>query len=97
VRPAALTVLVAGLLVAGCGTNTIKPNGAEQSVVDVVARQTGFHPTDVACPSGVAAKVGVTFDCSFTGPEPKPYVAHMRIAGVHGARVEFVVDTEPAG
>jgi hypothetical protein len=96
-RAAAPLILAAGLLLAGCGTNRIQPKGAAQSVVDVVARQTGFHPTDVACPSGVAAKVGVSFDCSFTGPEPKPYVAHLRIASVHGTRVEFVVDTEPAG
>jgi hypothetical protein len=97
VRAAAPLILVAGLTLAGCAANRIKPNRAEQSVVDVVAKQTGFHPTDVACPSGVPPEVGVTFDRSFTGPEPKPYVAHMRIAGVHGARVEFVVNTEPTG
>lgn len=93
----AVAVLAAAPLVAGCGTSIIKPRGAAQSVVDAVARQTGLRPTDVKCPSGVDAKVGGTFDCDFTGPEPKPYVAHMRITAVHGQRVEFVVKTEPTG
>jgi uncharacterized protein DUF4333 len=98
-RPPIVAVAVAvAALLAGCGTtNLIDPHGAEQSVVNVVTRQTGFRPTDVNCPSGVRAKVGVTFDCQFTGPEPKPYVAHVRIETVRGKRVEFFVATEPLG
>lgn len=49
-----------------------------------------------ACPDGVEAKVGGTFDCSFTGPEG-PYVAHMRITDVEGARVVFAIRTERSG
>jgi hypothetical protein len=49
-----------------------------------------------ACPYGVEAKVGGTFDCSFTGPEG-PYVAHMRITDVEGARVVFAIRTERSG
>jgi hypothetical protein len=48
------------------------------------------------CPDGVEAKVGGTFDCSFTGPEG-PYVAHMRITDVEGARVVFAIRTERSG
>jgi hypothetical protein len=99
-RPISALALVTAVavLLAGCGTtNLIDPHGAEQSVVNVVARQTGFRPTDVRCPSGVRAKVGVTFDCHFTGPEPKPYVAHVRVETVSGKRVEFFVATEPVG
>lgn len=65
-------------------------------MVDVVSRQTGFHPTDVRCPSGVAAEVGTTFECRFTGPEG-PYVARMRILDVDGERVEFHVSSRPRG
>ncbi|OBJ54491.1 hypothetical protein A9W95_16765 [Mycobacterium sp. 1423905.2] len=78
----------------GCGS-TVKPQGAAQSVVDVVSKQTGFHPTDVHCPSGVKAKAGQEFDCHFTGPEGKPYIAHMRITKVDGDNVEFDIKTRP--
>ncbi|HVS29270.1 MAG TPA: DUF4333 domain-containing protein [Solirubrobacteraceae bacterium] len=93
-RTAALIVSLAVLL-AACGTGTIKPHGAEQVVVNVVSGQTGFRPTDVRCPSGVEAKVGVTFDCHFTGPEG-PYTAHMRIRKVQGERVLFSMHSQPS-
>jgi hypothetical protein len=76
--------------------STVKPDGAAQSVVDVVSSQTGFHPTDVHCPSGVEAKAGQEFDCHFTGPEGKPYTAHMRITKVDGERVDFDVRSRPS-
>jgi Domain of unknown function (DUF4333) len=91
----AIFALAATLLTA-CGTSTIEPDGAEKSVVDVVSRETGFRPTDVSCPSGVEAEVGGTFDCDFTGPEGKPYVARMRILDVDGERVEFQVRSRPS-
>jgi hypothetical protein len=81
---------------AACGKQTIKPEGAEKVVVDVVSKQTRFRPTDVRCPSGVEAKVGATFDCRFTGPEG-PYTAHMRVTKVEGERVEFYMRTRPTG
>ena len=92
----AALALAVPVLLAGCATNVIKPRGAEQSVADVVARQTGFRPTDVKCPAGVEAKVGKTFDCHFTGPELKPYIAHVRITQVQGQRVMFFVNTHPS-
>jgi hypothetical protein len=81
--------------VAACGTSTIRPSGSEEAVVEVVSRQTGFHPTDVKCPSGVEAKVGGTFECHFTGPGGQPYTASMRIVSVKGSRVDFFVSTRP--
>ena len=94
-RTAAALVFVAALL-AGCGKSTIKPHGAEKVVVNVVSGQTGFRPTDVRCPSAVEAKVGVTFDCHFTGPEG-PYTVHMRIRKVKGERVVFSVRSRRSG
>jgi len=85
---------VTALQLTGCA-KTVKPEGAAQSVVDVVSRQTGFTPKDVHCPSGVKADVGGEFDCGFTGPE-FPYVAHMRITKVDGDNVEFDVKTRRA-
>jgi outer membrane murein-binding lipoprotein Lpp len=72
----ALVVVIASLamVLSGCGS-TIKPEGAAQSVVDLVSKQTGFKPDEVKCPSGVDAEVGKEFECKFTGPEGKEYTA----------------------
>ena len=90
-------IIVPTVLSAGCSSkSTIKPDGAAKSVVDVVSKQTGFHPSDVHCPDGVEAKVGGQFDCHFTGPEGKEYVANMKITKVTGDNVEFDVNTHPS-
>ncbi|HEX9833513.1 MAG TPA: DUF4333 domain-containing protein [Mycobacterium sp.] len=88
------TLTAVALLIAGCGS-TIKPEGAAQSVVDLVKKQTGFEPTDVKCPEGVEAKVGTKFACKFTGPEGTEYSADMRITKVEGDDVEFYIETRP--
>jgi hypothetical protein len=84
-----------GFLLTGCGTAVIKPDGAARSVADLVSRKTGFHPTDVRCPSGVPATVGGRFECHFTGPGNDPYTAFMRIVKVQGPRVLFHIRTRP--
>jgi hypothetical protein len=90
-------MLVALVALTACsGKTTVKAAGAAQSVVDVVSSQTGFHPTDVSCPSGVEAKGAQEFDCHFTGPEGKPYTAHMRITKVDGQEVDFDVKSRPS-
>jgi uncharacterized lipoprotein len=93
----AFLVLVASLamVLAGCGS-TIRPEGAAESVVDLVSKQTGFKPKDVKCPSGVDAEVGKEFDCHFTGPEGAEYAAHMRVTKVEGDDVEFYIKTAPS-
>lgn len=99
VQAASAAVLVSAIAVplAGCSSkSTVKPDGAAQSVVDVVSKQTGFHPSDVHCPDGVEAKVGVQFDCHFTGPEGKEYVANMKVTKVDGENVIFDVKTHPS-
>jgi Domain of unknown function (DUF4333) len=92
-RPAA-PVLTAGIacLMAGCGDKVIIKSKAEQTVARFLRINTGFNPTDLTCPSGVAAKVGKTYDCHFTGPDGK-YVAHVRIAAVHGNDVDNYIVT----
>jgi hypothetical protein len=89
---AAVLVGVAALQLAGCAKPTIKPDGAAKTVTDFVSQQTGFKPTDVSCPSGEEAKVGVEFDCHFTGPEG-PYTAHLKVTKVDGSDVEFDIKT----
>jgi Domain of unknown function (DUF4333) len=88
-----LAVLLA-VGVSGCGA-TIKPESAAKSVVDVVSKQTKFKPTDVSCPSGIDAKVNTEFDCTFTGPEGKPYAAHMKVTKVDGDDVYFEIQSRP--
>ena len=100
IRSAGVTGMLVGpvaLQLTSCRSKTtIKPPGAAQSVVDVVSGQTGYHPTDASCPSGVEAKVGGQFDCHFTGPEGKPYTAHMCITKVDGERVDFDIRSRPS-
>jgi hypothetical protein len=91
---AAVVVGAAALQLAACSsTSTIKPDGAAQSVVDLVSEKTDFKPTDVKCPDGIEAKVGGTFDCTFTGPDGD-YLAHMKIDKVDGEQVLFDINTE---
>src|SRR5689334_10178844 len=91
---AAVVFGLIALQLTGCGS-TIKPDGAAQSVADLVSGQTQFHlnASDVTCPSGVDAKAGVEFDCHFTGPEG-PYTAHLRVTKVAGDNVEFDIKTQ---
>jgi Domain of unknown function (DUF4333) len=92
----AFVILVASLamVLAGCGS-TIKPEGAAQSVVDLVKEQTGFEAKDVKCPDGVDAKEGTEFECKFTGPEGEEYTADMKVTKVEGENVEFYIQTRP--
>ena len=88
----AVFVGLVGLQLTAC-SSTIKPDGAAQAVVDLVSEKTDFTPDDVKCPDGIEAKVGVTFDCNFTGPDGD-YVAHMKIEKIEGEQVLFDINTE---
>jgi hypothetical protein len=90
---AAFFIGAATLQLAACGASTIKPEGAAQSVVDLVSEKTDFKPTDVKCPEGVEAKVGQEFDCKFTGPDGD-YTAHMKVLKVEGEQVLFDINTK---
>lgn len=92
----ALVVGLVALALTACGSH-IKPDAAAQSVVDLVSKQTDFTPTDVTCPDGLDATVGVEFDCSFTGPENTPYTAHMKVVQIQGEQVLFDINVEPTG
>lgn len=92
---AATVVALTALQLTGCSTGgTIKPNAAAQAVVDLVAKQNKYRPTDVKCPSGIAAKVGGKFDCNFTGPRGVLYLAHMKIEKVSGENATFDINVE---
>ncbi|MET0475387.1 MAG: DUF4333 domain-containing protein [Mycobacterium sp.] len=91
---AALFIGAAVLGLGGCG-KVIDAESAQKSVTDFVAQKTEFTPKDVKCPSGTEAKVGVEFDCTFTGPDGD-YVAHLKITKVDGSDVEYDVETKLA-
>lgn len=83
---------VVAMVLAGCGS-TIKPEGAAQSVTDLVSKETGFTPKDVTCPSGVEAEAGTEFECTFTGPDGD-YVANVKVTKVEGENVEFYIQSK---
>jgi hypothetical protein len=92
-----VSIALVALVLVGCGSEkTIRPEGAEKSIADLVRRDTGFRVTDAKCPSGVDADVGERFECSFTGPEG-PYTAFMEVRRVDGEDVLFRIDTRRAG
>jgi hypothetical protein len=68
-------LLGAGLLIAGCGGNTLDSSSAEKSISKVFA-QSG-HPTkSVNCPDNIDAKKGKTFDCTITLSNGQSVKAH---------------------
>ncbi|MDT5177670.1 MAG: hypothetical protein QOJ95_1868 [Mycobacterium sp.] len=91
---AALFVGVAVLGLGGCG-KVIDADSAQKSVTDFVSQNTEFTPNDVKCPSGTDAKVGVEFDCTFTGPDGD-YLAHLKITKVDGSAVLYDIETKLA-
>lgn len=84
-------------LLAGCsgGGATIRPHATEHTVSAFVVKHTDFHPTDVRCPAGIPAEVGVRCQCHFTGPDA-PYTAYVRILHVNGERVLDHIVTRPS-
>jgi hypothetical protein len=89
--------LIVGLAASGCGNKKeVIATGAEKTVTRFIAAKTPATAHDVSCPSGVEAKVGNTFDCTFDDQTGKHYVAHMRILSVNGTRVNFHIQSELA-
>jgi hypothetical protein len=91
-RATLLAIVSLAAVLTACGKTTVKAESAEDSVVEVVSKQTGFTPDDVSCPDDVEAKEGNTFDCSFTGPDG-PYTANVEIRQVDGEDVLFHIET----
>lgn len=81
-----------GLFLAACGEKTIDTNAAEETIVDLIAEETGFEADDMSCPEDVEAEAGATFECTFTGPEG-PYVASVEVTEVDGEDAVFQVDS----
>jgi hypothetical protein len=89
-------MLPAAALLSGCGTLVVIPSGAEQVIRRLELRTHGTQITNVHCPDGVNAKVGVTFECHFNLPDGTKYTAHMRIVRVHAPEVDYFVSTFPS-
>lgn len=91
---ATLFIGVAVLGLSACG-KVIDAESAQQSVTDFVSENTDFTPDDVKCPEGTDAKVGVAFECTFTGPDGD-YVANLKITEVDGSNVLYDIETKLA-
>jgi hypothetical protein len=83
------------LLSACGGSGVLDPVATGRFIDNFVFQQTGKHPADTQCPSGVPATVGGRLNCYFIGPEG-PYTAYLRILNVHGRRVAFQLKTQPS-
>ena len=97
VRLAVAFVLAVPL--AGCSAFdvTIQPEFAAQAVTDHVARETGFRPSDVSCPSGVYVDANTEFECHYTGSDGEPYTARLRIANPsRGDAPGFHIEIRPS-
>ena len=77
-----------------CGTETIDSAQAERSVTVVVQKRIGFKIAGVRCPSGVEAKVGMTFECAYNAPDG-PYTATLRVKSVSGDNVSYEIRSRP--
>jgi hypothetical protein len=89
-----LAIVGALVLLCGCGESTLRVHETEQTIASFVAKHTAFRPTDVSCPSGISAKVGVRFQCHVTGPDG-PYTAYVRVLSVEGEKVVDHIVTRP--
>lgn len=84
----------------GCSTDRgaqIVPAKAAEFISTEVTDKSGFTPTDINCPSGIEAKPGTEFACTFAGPSGK-YAIHMKVVKVTGGDVEYEMSwrlTEP--
>jgi len=75
----------------GCARNDpaeIVPAKAADLISRQVQDKSGFTPTDIKCPSGIEAKVGAKFACTFAGPQGK-YAIRMTVTKVDGGVVDY--------
>lgn len=75
---------------------TIQPEFAARAVTDHVARETGFRPSDVSCPSGVYVDANAEFDCHYTGSDGKRYTARLTIANSGRDASGFDIEIRPS-
>jgi hypothetical protein len=62
---AVLAIAAAGLIVAGCGDETVDTGQMEQDLVDQLSADAGV---EVSCPEDEAADEGNEFQCTLTAP-----------------------------
>ena len=81
---------------AACGEETIDPGQAERSLTSTVQKRIGFKIAGVRCPSGVEAKVGESFECTYRAPDG-PYTATLRVTSVDGEQAGYAIRSRPTG
>jgi hypothetical protein len=90
-------LVAVALLVSACGWPPAIDSSAEQAIKNVVARQTKLRATDVRCPDGIIAALGLSFTCTYRAvPGNVLYRAQLRITEVRRGEVIFFVITQPA-
>jgi len=73
-------LLVTAVLLASCGETTIDAAKGEKFIRGVVTEQAGVRVAAVACPDGLKARAGATFNCTVTGRDGSKgaVVAHQK-------------------
>ena len=69
---------------------------AEREIRDFVYSHTRFRAGDVRCPSGLLARVGLQYQCHFTGPDGT-YTAYVTITSINGASAANRIVTRRTG
>ncbi len=95
-RRAIAGLLALAAVLSGCGTLEVVSSGTERVIHGFELTHRRVSVTDVSCPSGVHAKVGVTFSCHFLAPGGVKYTARMRIVKVQGTSVGYRIATYPS-
>jgi len=88
-----LAMVLAGLLVAGCGETVIDDVKTEDAIEQNLEDSLGKKVTSVDCPSGVEVEAGSSFDCTVKLSGGKSETATLKILN-EDADVE-VADLQP--
>jgi Domain of unknown function (DUF4333) len=94
-RPAA-TVLLAALLLAGCGTGVVQAARVAAAAEHSLEKQVGLRP-DVTCPRDLRAEVGATTRCTLTaeGLDGR-YGVTVSVTAVEDGQARFAVRVDPS-
>lgn len=85
---APVAVLVATLLLAGCGASAVPQDDVEAQVFDGLTETVGEEPDDVTCPGDLPAEVDAEMVCELTAQGDSIDVT-VTVTSVDGSDVEF--------
>ncbi len=85
---AALTAVVGGLVIGGCGTTTtIDHADLESELREQLSADAGVDPegVSVSCPEGIEAEEGHEFTCTLTAPDGSEAIVEVTLTDDEGS------------